>query len=53
MMGTNYYMPVEKCDHCGHKPKALHIGKSSAGWCFSLNTHPAEGINRLGSALAD
>lgn len=33
-MGTNYYVKTETCDHCGHKPEGLHIGKSSAGWQF-------------------
>ena len=46
-MGTNYYwMPAgEPCPSCGHDAREeLHIGKSSGGWCFSLNTHPEHGI---------
>jgi hypothetical protein len=51
-MGTNYYLElednVEDCPHCGqdYNPK-LHIGKSSAGWCFSLHVIPESGINSL------
>lgn len=42
-MGTNYYLhwPEKRCDHCGSvssRRDPLHIGKSSAGWHFSLNT---------------
>lgn len=39
-MGTNYYFK---------KPfaKPLHIGKSSAGWCFSLHVMPEKGINSI------
>ncbi len=36
-MGTNYYIEDEKCPHCGRSGERLHIGKSSAGWCFSLH----------------
>jgi hypothetical protein len=44
-MGTNYYLhkkPNPACPTCGHQPKGepLHIGKSSAGWCFSLVAYP-------------
>jgi hypothetical protein len=28
-------------------PSKLHIGKSSAGWCFSLHIIPEKGINNL------
>lgn len=44
-MGTNYYL-LEKptCSHCGRGPtEGLHIGKSSAGWCFSLHVYPSGG----------
>jgi hypothetical protein len=37
-MGTNYFMTGvshEDCDGAGQ----LHVGKSSAGWCFSLAVH--------------
>ena len=37
-MGTNYYT-IKRCGHCHHEER-LHIGKSSAGWCFALNTNP-------------
>lgn len=46
-MGTNYYMTVNPCAHCGRGEQELHIGKSSAGWMFSLNTHPDDGIETL------
>ncbi len=38
-MGTNYYVQPEPafCPTCGHAFERLHIGKSSAGWCFSLH----------------
>lgn len=45
-MGTNYYAVIggHKCSECGevHKEERLHIGKSSAGWCFSLAVYRAE-----------
>lgn len=39
-MGTNFYFK---------KPFArpLHIGKSSAGWCFSLHVIPEKGVNSI------
>jgi len=45
-MGTNFYWTkkTDVCPHCGRSDntKELHIGKSSAGWCFSLHVkHPA------------
>ena len=46
-MGTNFYLYEEskKCPTCGHDPvEPLHIGKSSAGWCFSLHVLPDDGI---------
>lgn len=53
-MGTNYYCysPLKNvCEHCGRGDKSeespLHIGKSSAGWCFSLHIHPELGIHNL------
>jgi len=45
-MGTNYYMIVgggKPCPTCGHvsePAQEIHIGKSSAGWCFSLHANP-------------
>jgi hypothetical protein len=37
-MGTNYYLYRDVCPHCGRaEEEPLHIGKSSAGWCFSLH----------------
>jgi hypothetical protein len=52
MMGTNYYWhpEVEVCECCG-RPKEdvepIHIGKSSAGWVFSLHVDPDAGICNL------
>ena len=43
-MGTNYYLhkKVDICPTCGRSDpfEPLHIGKSSAGWCFSLRVYP-------------
>ena len=53
-MGTNYYLhrPLTNiCPHCGRGDSEdfnppVHLGKSSAGWCFSLHVYPegAEGV---------
>lgn len=39
-MGTNYYLIRPACEHCGRGGEPLHIGKSSAGWCFGLHVYP-------------
>ena len=37
-MGTNYYwQESEPCAACGRGYEQVHVGKSSAGWCFSLH----------------
>ena len=47
-MGTNYYLHTKPpCTCCGRPYPPLHIGKSSAGWCFALHVIPEEGINDL------
>jgi len=46
-MGINYYVRRNACPLCGRSGDELHVGKSSAGWCFSLHTIPEEGINSL------
>lgn len=46
-MGTNYYLQEETCPHCGRGQDKLHIGKSSAGWCFSLHVMPEIDLNDL------
>lgn len=47
-MGTNYYLRHKPdCERCGRPFEPLHIGKSSAGWCFSLHVAPEDGINDL------
>jgi len=46
-MGTNYYYYNKKpCPQCGRTDDPMHIGKSSAGWCFSLHVEPGI-INNL------
>lgn len=56
-MGTNYYLMKSEagvCEHCGQAKQPaeeLHIGKSSAGWCFSLHVMPEDGINDLADWL--
>ena len=44
-MSTNYYLHTTPCSCCGRDDPALHIGKSSGGWCFSL--HVTEEITSL------
>lgn len=47
-MGTNYYWyPGPACKCCKRPFEPLHIGKSSAGWCFSLHVMPERGIEDL------
>lgn len=46
-MGANYYLVIDPCPHCGRGESRLHIGKSSAGWCFALHVDPDENINSL------
>jgi hypothetical protein len=47
-MGTNYYIASKaRCHHCGEAGPERHLGKSSAGWCFSLHVYPDEGIHTL------
>lgn len=51
-MGTNYYYEptaVKPCSECGRgfETERLHIGKSSAGWVFSLCIYPDRNINTL------
>lgn len=46
-MGTNYYLVRDVCPTCGHEGERLHIGKSSAGWCFALRVYPERGIDSL------
>ena len=47
-MGTNYYFYKNKpCPTCGRNDEPMHIGKSSAGWCFTLHIHPEQAILTL------
>jgi hypothetical protein len=48
-MGTNYYLhkPLQNaCEHCwrGDEAEVIHLGKGSAGWCFSLHVYPEDGL---------
>lgn len=53
-MGTNYYwVPQEPCPHCGRPYPGLHIGKSSAGWCFSLHVYPECDVEKPEDVIAD
>lgn len=38
-MGTNYYLRLNICPHCG-RYDAVHIGKSSSGWRFTFRGYP-------------
>lgn len=54
-MGTNYYSVRRGVDYKSvlsfwdlrGTEDCIHIGKSSAGWCFSLHVVPELGINAL------
>ncbi len=46
-MGLNFYLHRGRCESCGRSDEPLHIGKSSAGWCFLLHVIPELGINDL------
>jgi hypothetical protein len=46
-MGTNYYLHVNCCPTCKRGKEKLHIGKSSGGWCFSMQVLPNHDINTL------
>ena len=40
-MGTNYYTTAgNECPCCHRGDEELHIGKSSAGWCFTMHVMP-------------
>ena len=49
-MGTNFYMKVaiDSLNNC----ELHHIGKRSAGWCFSLHAIPSHNLMDLGSWTA-
>lgn len=47
-MGTNYYWhEKEPCGSCTRDFEAIHIGKSSGGWCFGLHVDAELGIHSL------
>lgn len=43
-MGTNYYLYMDVCKHCKRPARIMHIGKSSAGWCFSLHVRDPQNV---------
>lgn len=54
-MGTNYYVNDVRapCECCGQTTtRQIHIGKSSIGWVFALNTHPDLGLVDLESWIS-
>ena len=53
-MGTNYYLHKkhDTCPTCGHRDEPRHIGKSSAGWCFSLVSDAIDGPADLAGWIA-
>jgi hypothetical protein len=55
-MGTNYFWIRERdvCKACGRgvEVERLHIGKSSAGWCFSLHIRHS-GVDAAPQSLDD
>ncbi len=52
-MGTNYFLHAPACPHCGYEEQPpLHLGKSSAGWCFGLRVRPEEGLEDLADIMA-
>lgn len=47
-MGTNYYVrPHSLWMFEPAEDQILHLGESSAGWCFKLRVYPERGINDL------
>ena len=45
-MGTNYYWIPDRCPTC-KRGDQIHIGKSSAGWVFSLHVYPKDDLHSL------
>lgn len=46
-MGMNYYLHIDRCEHCGRGAERIHIGKSSVGWAFALHVVPTHGLLTL------
>ena len=46
-MGTNFYFVTPNPEDVFSPVKALHMGKSSAGWAFCVRTYPESGIHDL------
>ena len=38
-MGTNFYVKSEPCKCCGRSEEDIHLGKSSVGWKFMLQSN--------------
>lgn len=51
-MGTNYYLHQQTGLPAPDHVVVMHIGKSSAGWCFSLHVMPEQGICDLHDWIA-
>jgi len=52
-MGTNYYVNVPPCNHCGHQPELVHIGTSSYGWRFCFDARFFNDVKQWESYLKD
>jgi hypothetical protein len=51
-MGSNYYIrPHALWAFEPEQEQRVHLGKSSAGWCFLLRVYPERGINDLSDWL--
>lgn len=40
-MGTNFYLRMDVCKHCGSERARVHVGKSSVGWAFLFRGYRA------------
>ena len=49
-MGTNYYMTSRSAPQ--PRAEAIHVGKSSCGWCFALHVMPEMGLTSWDDWLA-
>jgi hypothetical protein len=38
-MGMNYYVYINTCPTCGRPAETIHLGKSSAGWRFTIQAN--------------
>lgn len=49
-MGTNFYVRLNYCEHCG-RYEPLHIGKRSCGWKFDFAWNNFKSINEVREKL--